>query len=169
MKKLSLLLTLLIMGAVALAQRPVQMSNLWTRPQVHVLFQGYVVSFAIRDIDRALQLLEESGDSTYGSSCKLDTAGNYVVELFPGFRQEYKSRMQPLMQRGVGAFLMLAGRAYIEDRHHHPVTTVTADIAPFMEGVEQTNCCFYDPATNIKLFEGKFALGMQNRDLGIDY
>ncbi len=145
------------------------MRNIWTRPQVHVLFQGYIISFTIKDINRAMELLQETGDTTYGKSCGLDTAGNFVLEFFPGFHQEYHSKLQWLMQTGVGAFLLSAGLAFIETERHKKVPAIVADMVPLMDGVEFTAFKFYDPKTKTMLFDGLMAAGMYNKDMGIDY
>ena len=141
MKSVSLLLFALIISGTTQAQRTIQLRNLWTRPQVHVLFQGYSISFTIKDIDKALQLLAETGDTTYGTTCGLDTSGDYVVELFPGLKMEYRKPLQILMQKAVGAFLISAGHAYI---------------------------IFTDPNNDNMIFAGMMAADMYRKDLGID-
>jgi hypothetical protein len=172
MKYVSLLLFAATFTLPSFAQRTIQMRNLWTRPQVHVLFQGYIVSFTIKDINRAMELLLETGDSTFGTTCGLDTAGNYIVELYPGLHQEYHNRTQALMQRGVGAFLLTAGHAYIENtalKKHKKIPAIIADIKPLLDGMDVTTVKFYDPATSTLLFDGIIPAAMYNRDLGIDY
>ena len=169
MKYLSLLLLAITLSFYSFAQRNIQMGNLWTRPQVHVLFQGYTVSFTIKDINRAMELLLETGDSTFGSSCGLDTAGNYLVELYPGLHQEYHNKQQIIMQKGVGAFLLNAGHAYIENARHKTVKVILTDMKPLMPGVGVTAVKFYDPANNILLFDGMLPAEMFHKDLGIDY
>ena len=169
MKQLLLLLLAFILSYTSFAQRTIQMRNIWTRPQVHVLFQGYTLSFTIKDINRAMELLQETADTSFGKSCGLDTAGNYVLEFFPGFRQEYHSTLLRLMQAGVGAFLLSHGLAYIENDRHKKVPAIITDMKPLMEGVEITAVKFYDPKTKTMLFDGLLKAGMYNKDLGIDY
>ncbi len=169
MKRLSLLLLAFILSFTSFAQRAIQMRNIWTRPQVHVLFQGYILSFTIKDINRAMELLQETGDTTFGKSCGLDTAGNYVLEFFPGFHQEYHSKLQRLMQAGVGAFLLSNGLACIENAKHKKVPAIITDMVPLMDGVEITAVKFYDPKTKTMLFDGLLEAGMYNKDMGIDY
>jgi hypothetical protein len=168
LKYLSLLFSAFTLAFPSFAQRDVQMKNLWTRPQVHVLFQGYTLSFTIKDINKAMELLRATGDSTFKSSCALDTAGDYVVELYPGLRQEYHSELQRLLQKGVGAFLLTSGHAYIETSRHKILHGITTDIHPLVPGVEITVVKFYDPRTNTMLFDGIMPANLYNQDLGID-
>jgi hypothetical protein len=168
MKSISLFLLAFILYSAAFAQRTIQMRSLWTPPQVHVLFQGYTVSFTIKDINRALDLLAETGDSTYELSRGMDAGKKYFAELHPGLRMEYHNSLQPLLQNGVGAFLLLAGHAYIENQKHKKVTEIIADIQPLVEGTDMVNILFYDPRTKRLLFSGDMAANMYNKDLGIE-
>ena len=168
MKHLSLLFIAIIFSTVSFSQRTIQLRTIWTRPQVHVIFEGYMVSFTIKDIDKALALLYETGDHTYGRSCGLDTAGDYTVELYPGFRMEYQFPLQPLIQRGVGAFLLSTGHALVQNKKHKKLTTVTTDLEPLTEGDQQTVIKFYDPKTGKILFYGVMAADMYTKDIGLD-
>ncbi len=168
MKSVSLLLFALIISGTTQAQRTIQLRNLWTRPQVHVLFQGYSISFTIKDIDKALQLLAETGDTTYGTTCGLDTSGDYVVELFPGLKMEYRKPLQILMQKAVGAFLISAGHAYIENPKHKIVRAVVSDIKPISPGADDAYIIFTDPNNDNMIFAGMMAADMYRKDLGID-
>ncbi len=169
MKYISLLLSAFALTFSSFAQRTIQMKNLWVTPQVHVVFQGYTLSFTIKDINRALELLLEAGDTTFGTSSGLDTAKNYIIELYPGLRQEYHNHLQYLMQKGIGAFLLDAGHAIIENPRHKKVKNIETDIKPLLPGVEVTNVKFYDPVKGFLIFEGMMEAGMYNKDLGIDY
>src|SRR4051812_41385820 len=100
MKRIFLLFTFFISSFCSFAQRSVQIKNLWAEPQVHVLFGDYKISFTIRDINRALQLMAAAGDSTYGISCRLDSTKEYTVELFAGYRTQYHTSIQPILQFG---------------------------------------------------------------------
>ncbi len=135
---------------------------------MHVLFEGYTVSFTIKDINKALELLSETGDTTYGATSSLDTAKDHFLELYRGTRQEYRNRLQPLMQRGVGAFLLTAGRAYIETPKHKKVTDIIVDIQPIITGTDKVMIFFYDAKTKALLFSGTMSADMYNKDLGID-
>ena len=168
MKRLPLLLFALILPVLVSAQRTIAMRNIWTRPQVHVLFQGYTLSFTIKDIDKALLLLAETGDSTFGTACGLDTTGDYVIELFPGLRMEYRKPLQAIMQKGVGAFLLEAGRSYIEDQKHRPVRSVISDVKPPSRGVNDAYILFTDPRNDNPLFCGSMSADMYHKDLGLD-
>jgi hypothetical protein len=163
-----LLPALLLLSVCCSGQRTVTMNRLWEEPQVHVAFQGYVISFRIKDIDNALLLLAETGDSTYGLSSSLDTSGWYELELYPAIKNQYRSRLEPLLQRGVGAFLILSGRAEIRNPKHKKVPTVTADITDGTRDEPTMLVNFYDPKTNRLLFMGRLATEMYNKDLGLD-
>ncbi len=115
MKSISLLLAAFFLSCFTVPQHTVQIRNLWEKPQVHVLFEGYTISFTIKDINKALQLLAETGDSTYGLESPFDTNKNYNFELYPGTRMEYHTQVQPMLQNGVGAFLLTAGHAEIRN------------------------------------------------------
>lgn len=167
MKFILLLFTGLVISSFSFAQRTIPLVSLWTRPQVHVLFQGYVVSFTIKDIDKALSLLAETGDSSFGTFCHLDTSKNFLLELFPGTKTEYHTTLQPLLQNAVGPFLLMAGHAYIENEKHKKVTEIVADIEP-NHGSDEMFVVFTDPKTKKLLFSGKMPVDMYNRDLGID-
>ena len=150
------------------AQRPVRMRNLWTRPQVHVMFAGYQVSFAIRDINKALALLKQSGDSTYGTACLLDTAKNYYYELYPGVHTQYRNTMEPLLQNAVGVYLLTTGLAVVENKKHKPLTTIIADLTDKEPGEFFTFVSFFDPDTHMMLFSGRISNSLIGRDPGID-
>ena len=168
MKSISLLLFAFILSTTAFAQRTIQLRNLWIRPQVHVLFQGYSISFTIKDIDKALQLLAETGDTTYGTSCGLDTAGDYVVELFPGLKMEYQKPLQIILQKAVGAFLISSGHAYIESPRHKIVRSVVSDIKPLPAGADAAYVMFSDPNNENVIFTGIMPADIYNKDLGIE-
>lgn len=165
---LSSLLTVFFLSYSSFAQRAIPMRNIWTRPQVHVLFEGYTISFTIKDINRALVLLAETGDTTFGRISGLDTAKDYFCELYSGTRMEYHSELQNLIQNGVGAFLLTAGHAYIENPKHKQMQAILADINVFPNGVDHAFIVFYDPRNNKRLFTGRMAANMYNKDLGID-
>jgi hypothetical protein len=167
MKYSALLLLFSICFLNASAQRTVKLRNLWSRPQVHVVFHGYTLSFTLKDIDKTLALLTETGDSLYGTTSGLDTAGNYVVEVFSGTKTQYKNPVQPLMQNGVGVFLLLAGHAYIQNPRHRKVTEIVANIQPTPQSGEAF-IMFYDPKNKELLFSGKMNGELYNKDLGIE-
>ena len=155
MKSIGLLLFAFILSSYTFAQRTIPMRNVWARPQVHVLFEGYTLSFTIKDINRALALLTETGDTSFGIVSGLDTAKDYFCELYSGTRMEYRSVLQNLIQNGVGAFLLTSGHAYIENPKHKPVRSVTADINVFPGGVDHAFIIFNDPRNNKRLFTGR--------------
>ena len=169
MKRFTLLCAFFIVAAHSFAQKNVELKNLWTDPQVHVLFLGYDLSFSVKDIDRALQLLNERGINKYGATSGLDTLKQYHLELFDGYRQEYHNALQTTMQLGVGAFLLTKGRAVIKNPGHKKLKAITIDIMPFVPGEYTTTLKCYDPKTNRLIFSGQLHKSMLNADLGIDY
>lgn len=168
MKSISLFLSAFILCSSIYAQRTIEMKNLWTPPQVHVLFEEYTISFTVKDIKRALDLLAETGDSTYESSRGMDDRKNYFAELQPGLVMEYHNRLQPMLQKGIGVFLLLAGHASIENKKHKKVNKITAEIQPPIEGTDKVNVLFYDSRNNKLLFSGEMPVDMYNKDLGIN-
>ena len=168
MKRILLFFTVLLLSCSLFAQRIIPMRNIWTKPQVHVLFEGYTLSFTIKDINRALVLLSESGDTSFGSTSGLDTAKEYACELYSGTKMEYRSSLQNLLQNGVGAFHLTAGHAYIENPKHKQLQSIIADINAFPPGVDEAFIVFYDPRNNKRLFTGRMNVNMYNKDLGID-
>jgi hypothetical protein len=169
MKHLSLLfIAFIILANQVFAQRTIRLRTMWARPQVHVLFEGYVVSFTIKDIDKALVLLDETGDHTYGRSCGLDTNGDYLIELYPGLRTEYLNPLQPIIQRAVGAFLLSSGHAYVQNKKHRKLKTITTDIEPIVGGEKETVIKFYDPKKGKILFYGVLPAAMYTKDIGLD-
>ena len=168
--KYAFLLTLsLAMSAVLFAQRTVKLHNLWAKPQVHVLFEGYTLSFKIKDINRTMEILNEIGDTTYGITSGLDTLRQYPLELYPGLRLQYRNALQPLMQRGVACFLLLSGQAHIVNKRKKKLKEIVANILPVKGDDELAYVNFYDPKNNKLLFSGCMPVGLYNKDLGIDY
>lgn len=151
----------------AFAQRPVQMRNLWAKPRVHVLFQGYTISYTVKDINKALALLVGTGVSAYGNTSKLDTGKDYFIELFPSLDMEYHNALQPLIQNGVGAFLLTAGHALVENKKHKICKEIIEDISTD-RNTDNALITFYDPKTKKMIFFGKMNVNMYNKDLGID-
>jgi len=168
MKHLLLLFIGFTLSARVFAQRTIQLRTMWGRPQVHVLFEGYVVSFRIKDINKALLLLNETGDHTYGTSCGLDTAGDYLIELYPGLKMEYLNPLQPLIQKAVGAFLLGSGHAYVQNKKKRQLKTITNDMEPIVGGERETVIKFYDPKSGKILFYGVLPADMYTKDIGLD-
>ncbi len=168
MKPRILQLFLLICSYPAHAQHTVKLRNLWSRPQVHVVFNEYVISFTVRDINKALKIMRESLDSNQSPTCGLDTAGNYFYELLPGVRTEYHHTMQPVLQNMVGPFLLNNGHALVENKKHKVLKEITVDIGQPASGGLEMYATFYDPKTRTMLFSGKLNVDMYKKDLGID-
>jgi hypothetical protein len=153
---------------IAFAQHTVHLRTLWEKPQVHVLFEGYTLSFSIKDIDKALLLLAESGDTTFGVSSRLDTNIHHNIELYPGSRMQYNNRLQPLMQNGVGAFLLAAGHAGIISKKRKKLKEITIDIGDLAPGEDVVVVTAFDPKNKKMIFWGKMKADLYNKDLGID-
>jgi len=168
MRNTGLLIFLMLLPLSLLAQHKVNMRNLWARPQVHVLFSGYEVSFTIRDINKALRVLAANGDSSYSHYCQLDTAGDYYCELYPGIHTEYKRPIQILLQRGVGVYLLNAGLAQVKGRKKERVDNIICDMEPVEEGAPFTFASFYDGDNHQMLFNGRINTAIIGVDPGID-
>jgi hypothetical protein len=167
MLKIFLPAIFLLLSINTYAQRTVKLNKLWEKPQVYVAFEGYTLSFKIKDINRALVLLAEAGDSSYGLHSGLDSAGRYTLELFPGSQTEYRTKLQALMQKGVGVFLLLAGHAEIK-AGRRKLKEIIADIQPIERDEPFVLVNFYDPKNNRLLFSGSMLTDMYNKDLGIE-
>jgi hypothetical protein len=172
MKRLSFFLFLFLIPVLTPAQRPQKMRNLWASPQVHVFFGEYKVSFAIRDINKALSLLRQNGDSTHVASCSLDTSINYTFELYPGDRTQYRNATEPLLQNVVGCYLLSAGMAEVEYKKNKRKTKhleeVLVDIKSTSPDGDVMVVDFLDPETNKMLFSGQMPVILYKADIGID-
>ncbi len=162
------LLLALLQSCMLYAQHPVTMRNLWDRPQVHVIFNEYTLSFKIRDIDKTLGFLREIGDSSFDAKCGLDTSLNYIYELFPGLHTEFRYPMQPILQNAVAAFLLTAGHAHIINKKHKVLPEIIVDIEVAERGDTTSFVTCYDPKTKAMIFQGKMALDLYKKDLGFD-
>ena len=151
------------------AQKTVILKNLWARPQMHIMFNGYTVSFTIRDINRALELLNETGDYSFGTTCKLDTGGNFYIELLDGTKTNYPNPLQPLIQYGVGCFLFTKGKVEVINLKHKRITSVIIDIEDVNMGENFAYIHVYDPKNQKQIFSGKMAVELYYKDMGIDY
>jgi hypothetical protein len=158
----------LIIATVCCAQPVVKMRTMWDRPQVHVKFEGYTISFTIKDINEALALIAETGDSTYGVDCGLDTNANYVVDLYPGRNMIYGTALQKMLHNDLGAFLITAKRAYIVSGKRREVSEVIVDVEPPEMDMNLLDIKFYDPRNKKLVFWGTMRKDMYNRDLGLD-
>lgn len=167
MKSFTLFLLATFFFSHPYAQRTVPLRNLWAPARVHVMFEGYTVSFAIKDINRAMELLKETGDSSYGNSCGLDTGRDHYYELYPT-NMLYKNHIEPLLQNGVGVFLLTAGHAVVSNPRHKLLTDIIVDIVPVENGENTAVVNFYDPQTKKLIFAGRMRVDIYKKDLGID-
>lgn len=168
MKSIISLLAALIFANSLFAQRTINMRNLWAKPEVHVLFQGYTLSFTIKDIDKALSLLVGTGDTTFGTSSRLVPGQKYSVELFPGSKTQYRNALQYLLQNQVATFLLTAAKAEVRNPRNKKVPEIIMDIQPTTDGVNEMYILFYDPRNNKLLYSGKMSPDMYKKDLGLD-
>ncbi len=166
--KSKLLLLLLVFAYTTQAQRTINLRNMWTVPKVKVLFQGYTILFSIKDIDKTLGFLAEGGDTVYGTKSYLDTGKYYSCELYSNNHLEYRNNLQPLIQDGVGAFLILSGHAAVFNKKHKRIMKVTANISEAAYNEPYVLITFYDPKNEKMLFYGKMRTDIYNRDLGIE-
>ena len=172
MKKALLLILVILSGGQVFCQKTVPIRNLWTQPQVHISFKEYTVSFSIRDIDRALELLVATGDYTFGTKSNLDTTKNYSIELFNDLHTEYKSDIQPLIQNCMGTFLLTKGLAVVttpKGKKQKVLKSMLMDFEDVDTGETSVYIHFYDPENHHLLFTGKMPVNMYNQDMGIDY
>jgi hypothetical protein len=151
------------------AQKEIVLRNLYTYPQIHVAFNGFTVSFAIRDVNRTMQLIAEFVDTTADTTSHLDTSRMYHLELFNDTKTEYTIALQDLMQNSVGGFLLLKGKAQVADRKKRKVRAISVNLEESENGepVSQIKC--YDVKNKTLLFAGKIPNSLINQDLGIDY
>lgn len=166
--KSKLLLLLLFFAYPAQAQRTVNLRNMWTVPKVKVVFQGYTILFSVKDIDKTLGFLAEGGDTSYGTLSNLDTSQYYSCELYANNHLQYRNDLQPLLQNGVGAFLLLSGHAAVFNKRYKRIMKVTATISEAAYNEPYVLITFYDPKNHKILFYGKMRTDIYNRDLGID-
>ncbi len=166
-KRILLFLSLIMCCLHAYAQRSLKLRNLWAEPEVHVLFEGYTLSFTIKDINKALMLLEGTGDHTFGTNSGLDSGRQYIVELYPG-RVEYKNRLQAMMHADIAGFLLSAGHAEVRNPRHRKLDEIILDIQLPDAGEVSTIVRVFDPKNDKMLFWGKMNINMYNKDLGID-
>jgi hypothetical protein len=140
------------------------MQRLWHKTEMHVIFHEYHLFFSIRDIDAAMQYLHEIKPGVYDNSSHLDSNKLYATELEER-NMEYMNELQPLMQNKVGVYLLMRGRAYIEDRKHHKITKVLADISEAREtnGMYFVQVNFYDPRNHQLLFAGNMNVELQHK------
>ncbi len=150
----------------ASGQRTIQLRNLWAVPEVHVVFNGYKLSFTIKDINKTLLLLAGTGDTTWGLTSGLDTALTYNVEVYEK-RQMYNKDLQEMMQNAVGPFLLMSGHAQVRRKGRRKLKSIIADIEPVNRDDHEAYIRFYDPRKHKMIFCGYMAVDMYRKDLGI--
>lgn len=168
MKRFLLCAVAILLSVGVWAQRSVKLIHLWEKPTVHVWFEGYLISFRVSDVNKALQLLAESGDSAYAHYEPLDTAGEFHAELYSGLKTEYKNTLQPLLQTVVGPFLLMSGRAEVTNPRRKKLDEVIADVMPVKQDAFVTYINFFDPKNKHLLFSGTMPMALYNKDLGLN-
>jgi len=164
MRRVACLLLLLIVTYSCAAQQKIKLVKLWHKTQVHVIFHEYHLFFSIRDIDQVMSYLHQSDSATYDSTSGLDTNLLYQTEL-EARDMEYHNKLQPLMQKEVGVFLLLHGHAYIEDSRHKKIKTIVARIGEAIDtnGNFFVPVNFFDAKTGKMLFAGVMNVSIQHR------
>jgi hypothetical protein len=170
MKSTLSFLLLVMLSLPSFAQQNVTLKKLWTRPEVHLIFGQYNIYFTIKDIDKAMGFLPDLEKEMYGDSSGLDTNRVYTVELEQGRHMEYHFALQPLLQNGVGAFLLLSGHAYIETNNGRKVKTIEVHIGQAMDfnGFYTAPVTIYEPETQSMVFSGAMDTELYHKDLGVD-
>jgi len=158
-----LLLVIISTASLCVAQQKIKLVKMWHKTQMHVIFHEYHLFFSIRDIDQTMRYLYESDPKTYDSTSGLDTNQLYQTEL-EARDMEYHNKLQPLMQKDVGVFLLLRGHAYIEDSRHKKVKNIIAHIGEAIDinGNFFVPVNFFDPKTNKLLFAGVMNVSIQH-------
>jgi len=150
-----------------LAQHTIKMRHLWIRPQVHVHFNHYTVSFTIKDINKAIKVMNDTGDSTYGVTSGLDTLMDYQSWLNRDHPPGYLVKLDDLLQNGVGVYLILSGHAEIRNKHHRKRKTIITDISVPGYGDPKVKVEFFDTKKNRMIFSGTMNVELYGKDLGI--
>lgn len=168
MRKVACTILLVTMAIAAVAQQKIKLRRLWQRTQVHVIFNEYHLFFSIRDMDQTIRYLHESDPQLYDSTTGLDSNLLYQTEL-EARDMEYHNSLQPLIQKEVGVFLLLRGRAYIEDSRHKKIKTIIARIGEPIDtnGNLFVPVNFFDAKTNKMLFAGVMNVSIQHRLLDL--
>lgn len=164
MRKVACTILVATIAFAAVAQQKIKLQKLWQKTQVHVIFNEYHLFFSIRDMDQTMRYLHESDPQLYDSTTGLDSSLLYQTEL-EARDMEYHNSLQPLIQKEVGVFLLMRGRAYIEDSRHKKIKTVIAHIGEPIDtnGNLFVPVNFFDAKTNQMLFAGVMNVSIQHR------
>ena len=170
MKRVYCFFLLLILSFSAAAQQIVKLKTLWTKPEVKLVFRDYFIYFRIKDMDKAMQFLSEDDKKLYGATSGLDTNKVYIVEVEQGSNVEYMNDVQPLLQKAVGAYLLMSGHANVETKHHKKLREIEVNIGPAQDynGFFRVPVTIYDPKNGKMIFYGLMDDGMYKKDIGFD-
>lgn len=169
MRKIFLSALLILFFTAAYGQPKIKMRAMRSRPQVHVKFGEYIVSFSITDIDKAMTFFPENEKVIYGTKCGLDSSLSYNLQLLPGRHMEYRNKLEPLLQNGVGCFLLMGGRALVS-RDGKTVKEIYAKVGPEMDlnGTYAVPISFYDSRNDKLMFSGMLDSELYKKDIGFD-
>jgi hypothetical protein len=161
---------LLILSFSSAAQQTIKLRTLWTKPEVKLVFRDFTVYFRIKDIDKAMQFLSEEDKKLYGTTSGLDTNKTYNVELESGTNVQYLNDVQPLLQKAVGAYLLMSGHAAVETKRHKKIHSIEVNIGPAVDydGFFRVPVTVYEPKTGKMIFSGVMDADMYKKDIGFD-
>ncbi|MBA3827925.1 MAG: hypothetical protein H0X33_03225 [Taibaiella sp.] len=168
MRKRITFLFLVIFSFTARAQHTIHLVHMWQKPQVHLVYKGFHLFFTIKDINTTLQYLHRIDATLYPDSTSgLDENKLYGVELVEGRDMEYMNRLQPIMQKEAGAFMLMRGHAYIETQRHKRVKVIISEAGPAEDHNRNTFALihFFDTKTGKELFAGMMNLALQSKYL----
>lgn len=150
------------------AQKEVPLHRLWHKPGVTVIFNGYSLSFSIKNINKALNILKSVGDSTYGTDSKLDTNKTYTYWLTDYPPEVYHDMNEPMIQKGIGALILSSGWVEVRNRKGKKLKSIIVDISTPIYGQQMVHVSCYDPENNAKIFSGLMNVDLYGKDIGID-
>jgi hypothetical protein len=164
MKRCFFLLLLNLLCFCVIAQHKIKLVRLWEKQEVHLIYRGYDLFFKIKDINTTLKYLHAINPQLYDSTSHLDTTQLYSVELVEGRDMEYMNRLEPLIQKEVGAFLLYRGHAYVEGAKHKKVPVILMDTGPIEDqsGVSEVMIHFYDAKTGNEIFAGLMNIALEH-------
>ncbi|NCX96017.1 MAG: hypothetical protein EBX41_06340 [Chitinophagia bacterium] len=172
MKLLFACLVFLCAGIVPVAgshaQRLMDIKPLYYPANIHIMSAGYQLSFALKDIEKTLQLARQAGDSTFPATTQLDSLKNYSYEVNTDLKLEYHYPMQYLIQHIAGGFLLLRNRVMIIDRKKKLMPQIIFDATPVNNGLAYTRINIYHPTTHELIFVCRMPVAMYGQDFDID-
>lgn len=161
-------LTIQLSALITHAQHNIHLRNLWVEPNIHIFFQGYTVSFALKDVNKAMYMQHfELGDVQLPTQCDLDSNKHHYFELFSSPNILYRNAMQEYLHVAIGCYLLGIGKAHILNPKKKLVPDIIEDVDP-NENSPFLYIKYYDAKTHSLLFSGRMLRGMYHKDIGID-